>query len=174
MTWDRQLYFPSEGRRAEDFFALKNPTALARFEPANLGTKGQHATPRPPKPLKYCFTHHLLTTVKRKNHIITLLDVLLGGFYHTRSKTVSRRQWGVLSMTENNILRIANSLIWHYNSCKIWCHLTAEHASNQTKFCNTMKFTFCDFYKTCGQYLHDLIYNFSSQIHITYSQIQNM
>ena len=31
------------------FFALKNPTALAGFEPANLGTKGQHATPRPPK-----------------------------------------------------------------------------------------------------------------------------
>jgi len=24
--------------------------ALAGFEPANLGTKGQHATPRPPKP----------------------------------------------------------------------------------------------------------------------------
>ena len=22
-TWDRQLYFPSEGRRAEDFFARK-------------------------------------------------------------------------------------------------------------------------------------------------------
>jgi hypothetical protein len=39
---------PSEGSRAEDFFALKNPN---RFEPANLGTKGQHATPRPPKPL---------------------------------------------------------------------------------------------------------------------------
>ena len=28
-------------------FALKNPTASAGFEPANLGTKGQHATPRP-------------------------------------------------------------------------------------------------------------------------------
>ena len=41
---------PSEGRRAEDFFALKNPTASAEFEPANLGTKGQHATSRPPKP----------------------------------------------------------------------------------------------------------------------------
>ena len=38
-----------EGRRAEDFFALKNPTASAGFEPANLGTKGQHATSRPPK-----------------------------------------------------------------------------------------------------------------------------
>ena len=50
MTWDRQLYFPSEGGHAEDFYHPKNPTALARFEPANLGTKGQHATPRPPKP----------------------------------------------------------------------------------------------------------------------------
>jgi hypothetical protein len=28
-TWDPQLYFPSEGRRAEDIFALKNPTASA-------------------------------------------------------------------------------------------------------------------------------------------------
>jgi len=50
MTWDRRLYFPSEGRRAEDFFTLKNPMASAGFEPANLGTNGQHATPRPPKP----------------------------------------------------------------------------------------------------------------------------
>jgi len=33
----------------------KNPTASAGFEPANFGTKGQHATPRPPKPfLGYC------------------------------------------------------------------------------------------------------------------------
>jgi hypothetical protein len=31
------FYFPSEGRRAEDFFALKNLTALAGFEPTNLG-----------------------------------------------------------------------------------------------------------------------------------------
>ena len=29
----------------------KNPTVSAGFEPANLDTKGQHATPRPPKPL---------------------------------------------------------------------------------------------------------------------------
>ena len=43
--WDGRLYFPSEGRRTEDFFALKNPTASAGFEPANLGTS------RPPKPL---------------------------------------------------------------------------------------------------------------------------
>jgi hypothetical protein len=30
------LYFPSKGRHAEDFFTLKNPTASAGFEPANL------------------------------------------------------------------------------------------------------------------------------------------
>ena len=34
---------------------MKNPTASAGFEPANLGTKGQHATSRPPKPLFYAF-----------------------------------------------------------------------------------------------------------------------
>ena len=45
------LLLLSEGRHAEDFFALKNPTASAGFEPVNLGTKGQHATSRPPKPL---------------------------------------------------------------------------------------------------------------------------
>jgi hypothetical protein len=49
------FYYPSEGRRAGDFFALKNPTASAGFEPANLGTRGQHASSRPPKPLTlYC------------------------------------------------------------------------------------------------------------------------
>ena len=36
-TWDRRLYFPSEGRRAEDFFSPKNPTVSARFEPRELG-----------------------------------------------------------------------------------------------------------------------------------------
>jgi hypothetical protein len=50
-TWDRRLYFPSEGMGAEKFFRPKNPTASAGCEPANLGTKGQHATSRPCKPL---------------------------------------------------------------------------------------------------------------------------
>ena len=42
------------------FFALKNPTASAGFEPANLGTKSQHVTPRPPKPLIYYYIKLLL------------------------------------------------------------------------------------------------------------------
>jgi hypothetical protein len=34
------------------FIALKNPMALAGFEPANLGIRGQHATSAPPNPLQ--------------------------------------------------------------------------------------------------------------------------
>jgi hypothetical protein len=29
-TWHPRLYFPSEGRRAEDFFALKNPDSFGQ------------------------------------------------------------------------------------------------------------------------------------------------
>ena len=36
---------------AEDFFALKNPTASVGFESANLGTKCQDASPKQLKPL---------------------------------------------------------------------------------------------------------------------------
>jgi hypothetical protein len=68
--WDRQLYFPSEGRHAEDFFALKNLTDSAGFEPANLDTGGQHATPRPPKPL----IQHLLVEDMCK----TILNAIWG------------------------------------------------------------------------------------------------
>jgi len=32
------------------FFRPKNPTASAGFEPADLGNKSQHSSPRPPKP----------------------------------------------------------------------------------------------------------------------------
>jgi hypothetical protein len=40
-------------RRAEDFYLpLKIRRLSAGFEPANLGTKGQHATSRPPKLLR--------------------------------------------------------------------------------------------------------------------------
>jgi hypothetical protein len=47
----RRLYFPSEGRRAEDFFRPKNQTDSAGCEPVNLGTKSQHSTSRPTKSL---------------------------------------------------------------------------------------------------------------------------
>jgi hypothetical protein len=44
-TWDRRIYFPSEGRHSVDFFRPKIPTASAGFEPAILDTT------RPMKPL---------------------------------------------------------------------------------------------------------------------------
>jgi hypothetical protein len=40
----------------KDFFVLKIPTASSGFETANLDTKGQHATSRPPKPLIIGYT----------------------------------------------------------------------------------------------------------------------
>ena len=45
---------PRRERSQRRKWELKNPTASAGFEPANLGTKGQHATPRPQKPLIQC------------------------------------------------------------------------------------------------------------------------
>ena len=46
---NRQTSMPPDVLRI--FIYLKNSTASAGFEPANLGTKGQHGTSRPPKPL---------------------------------------------------------------------------------------------------------------------------
>jgi hypothetical protein len=37
---------PSEGRHAEHFFALKNPTASAGFDPAKLGKSKGKGTPK--------------------------------------------------------------------------------------------------------------------------------
>jgi hypothetical protein len=48
--------FTSPPKECWGFFRPKNPTASAGCEPANLGTKGQHATSRPPKPLRYLRT----------------------------------------------------------------------------------------------------------------------
>jgi hypothetical protein len=42
------------------FFRPKNPKSSAGFEPANLGTKGQHATSRPPKPLQWRLLNSIL------------------------------------------------------------------------------------------------------------------
>ena len=49
------------------FFRPKNPTASAGCEPANLDTKGQNATSRPPKPLwpHTCSVLHFLCSISR-------------------------------------------------------------------------------------------------------------
>ena len=60
------------------FFRPKNPTASARLEPANLGTKGQHATPRPPKPLYQSNNIKLVEKMwtKQNKHVFQRLTCL--------------------------------------------------------------------------------------------------
>ena len=41
-TRDQRLYFPSEESHTQDFYALKNLSTSAGFEPANLGTTGEY------------------------------------------------------------------------------------------------------------------------------------
>ena len=55
------------------FFALKNPTASAGFEPANSGTKGQHATSRPPKPLIYIYMTYIYDISSLRVNDLTLI-----------------------------------------------------------------------------------------------------
>ena len=62
------------------FFALKNPTASAGFEPANFGTKGQHATSRPPKP-RGDSNGSLITKFKIVNYCSTI-------FFNKRNKRI--------------------------------------------------------------------------------------
>ena len=42
MTQDQQHYFPSEASHTQEFYALKNPSALEGSEPANLGSSGKY------------------------------------------------------------------------------------------------------------------------------------
>jgi hypothetical protein len=51
--WHGTDGFTSPPKEGWEFFTLKNPMASAGFEPANLGTKCQHAGPRPSKQSKH-------------------------------------------------------------------------------------------------------------------------
>ena len=57
-AWDGWLYFPSEGRRAEDFFARKIPRLRPGLNPRTWVTKASTLTSRPLKPLqKYLYSY---------------------------------------------------------------------------------------------------------------------
>jgi len=56
MTWDPRLYFPSEGRRAEDFFAPKNPDSFGRVWTRELGyLKAAHYPQTTEAAFMYCY-----------------------------------------------------------------------------------------------------------------------
>jgi hypothetical protein len=78
-TWDRQLCFPSEGRHAEDFFAL---IALADFEPMNSGTRCQPANPQTTEATIACFINHtnfavLCPHIAKMNNLLKIMCYLI-------------------------------------------------------------------------------------------------
>ena len=66
-------------------FRPKNPTASDRFEPANLGTKGKHATPKPPKPLTVGIYKYkcILMVIKLKKLFFILILTFKWKIYYT-------------------------------------------------------------------------------------------
>jgi hypothetical protein len=63
--WDPRLYFPSEGRRAEDFSALKKIQRLRPgLNPRTWVPEARTLTPRPPKPLNEHMVSDLTPTEK--------------------------------------------------------------------------------------------------------------
>jgi hypothetical protein len=51
VTWDKRLYFPSEGRRAKGFFARKIRQLPPGLNPRSWVPEASTLTTRPPKPL---------------------------------------------------------------------------------------------------------------------------
>ena len=47
---DPQLKVPPEGLVIRILMSWKNPSTSVGFEPTNLGSRGEHVTPRPPRP----------------------------------------------------------------------------------------------------------------------------
>jgi hypothetical protein len=69
-------FLPKEGVLRIFFFALKNLTASAGFDPANLGSKGQHATSRPPKPLSRQFSVTGVSVVAKNLYVLNSLSTV--------------------------------------------------------------------------------------------------
>ena len=65
-----QLKVPPGGLVLRIFTSWKNPSPSARFEPVNLGSRGEHVTLRPPRLTIKSLTWIQETTLKRKvpNH----------------------------------------------------------------------------------------------------------
>ena len=57
-TRDPQLKVPPRGSVLRIFMSWKNPSTSARFESENLGFRGEHVTPRPPRQIWMWVTGH--------------------------------------------------------------------------------------------------------------------
>ena len=77
------------------FFRPKNPTPSAGFEPANFGTKGQHAIPRPPKPIYIYIYIHTHTHTHTHTHSI----------WHTQTSDYVQTVYELPSLTNNTAVK---------------------------------------------------------------------
>ena len=89
---------PLQRKACWGFFRPKNPTASAEFEPANLGTKGQHATPRPPN-----YNNEIILA----HFVINKLILVFKYFKPSDSNSITH-MWNILILN-----RITNSCVWH-------------------------------------------------------------
>jgi len=81
------------------FFALKNLTASVGFEPANLGTKGQHATPRPPKPITF--------TYMKKIYIYTYITHFTTWRVHIPPVLLYTKSWDSVNISAQGFCNLA-------------------------------------------------------------------
>ena len=54
---DPQLEVPPGGMVLRIFTSWKNPSTSVGYEPASLGSRGEHVTPKPPRPTPYLISH---------------------------------------------------------------------------------------------------------------------
>ena len=117
------------------FFRPKNPTAPAGFEPANLDTKGQHATPRPPKPCKnntiqefiillyviYCTIFIIYYSLDSPSSLITELVCLVGkGRLKERCGLEPRTYFFFRLRNRQRLVRIRCENIRYYASLRVF------------------------------------------------------
>ena len=117
-TWDRRLYLPFEGRRVEDLFALKNPTASAGFETANLGTKGQHS--------RTLNTPHVLTPQFR---LVTLSDHLL---FISRKWGKARTLWKLF--VPSSRLQSHSTRPWNRMATNVYCFKCSDKLNVENSY----------------------------------------
>ena len=89
-TRDPQLKVPPRGLVLRIFTSWKNPSTSAGFEPANLGSQGEHVTPRLPRPTSIKFS--VILSYKRINWNI-YLEKMLKLFWHISRRNMLCVPW---------------------------------------------------------------------------------
>ena len=87
------------------FFRPKSSTASAGCEPANLCTKGQHATPRPPKPLHKHIYIYIYTHTPKHNRVFNIK-------FPSNSQAVHIRQYKNIKSTKIMLLILCNYAVY--------------------------------------------------------------